>query len=218
MSIYFRRKLPHYHLPNATYFVTFRLAGSLPVKAIERLKQEHQAELQRIDDRLTGPERMAAQQKAQADYFTRYDALLDQAQHGPRWLAQAECAQTVLMCIRELDPQHYHLHACCIMPNHVHLLFDQQDIPDPPAHQGGKHYTALSQAMRMLKGKSAALCNRILNRWGAFWQHESYDHVVRNEREHRQILQYILENPVKAGLVSDWEQWPYTYVTSTLRN
>ncbi len=56
--------------------------------------------------------------------------------------------------------------------------------------------------------------------WGsanrAFWQHESYDHVVRNEREYERILAYIVNNPVKAGLVSDWQEWPYTFVVGQL--
>ena len=212
MYTFFRRRLPHYYVQNATYFVTFRLADSLPFEVIERLQQEYQAELQHIDNTLTGTKRFEARQKAQADYFNRYDALLDQVRYGPRWLEQEECAQIVMSCIRELEPTHYCLHAFCIMPNHVHLLFDQQDIPEPPRHRGGKHYTALSQAMRILKGKSATLCNRILGRWGAFWQDESYDHVVRDEHEHQRILEYIAENPVKAGLVSNWEDWPYTYV------
>ena len=46
---------------------------------------------------------------------------------------------------------------------------------------------------------------------GSFWQAESYDHVVRNGELER-IISYVLENPVKAGLVEDWEQWPYTYL------
>ncbi len=70
--------------------------------------------------------------------------------------------------------------------------------------------------MRLLKGKSGALCNRILRRRGSFWQHESYDHVVRDEREYERILAYIVNNPVKAGLVEDWREWPYMFVGQLL--
>ncbi|HPG47214.1 MAG TPA: hypothetical protein PKW76_16175 [bacterium] len=38
-DIYYRRHLPHYQPPEATYFVTFRLAGSLPNQVMPRLKQ-----------------------------------------------------------------------------------------------------------------------------------------------------------------------------------
>ncbi len=102
------------------------------------------------------------------------------------------------------------------MSNHVYLLIDQQGVPDPAPRRDGKHYTALSRAMRLLKGKSAALCNRVLGRSGPFWQHESYDHVVRDAREYERILAYIANNPVKAGLVEDWQDWPYTFVGQLL--
>ncbi len=47
---------------------------------------------------------------------------------------------------------------------------------------------------------------------GAFWQHESYDHVIRNGPELGRIVRYILDNPVAAGLCKNWEDWPWTYV------
>jgi REP element-mobilizing transposase RayT len=102
------------------------------------------------------------------------------------------------------------------MSNHVHLLIDQQDIPEPPPRKDGKRYTALSRAMRQLKSKSGYACLQQSGQHGDFWQHESYDHVVRNENEFQRILTYIIENPVKAGLVKEWQQWPYTYVNPEL--
>lgn len=214
MTTFFRRNLPHYHQTNATYFITFRLAGSLPLQVFQRLEEEYQAELHRLEKVRSGAQLVAARYAAQKRHFARFDSLLDQARHGPRWLAHPECAQIVMNCIRELEPAHYHLHAFCIMPNHVHLLIDQQDIADPTPRRDSKHYTALSRALRLLKAKSAALCNRALAREGAFWQHESYDHLVRNAREYERILGYILENPVKAGWVANWEEWPYTYLSN----
>lgn len=219
MTTFFRRHLPHFHLPNATYFITFRLAGSLPVEVVQRLQEEHEATLRRLEQSLSGAAFHQARQEEQERYFSRLDALLDRALYGPRWLAQPECARIVVDCIHELDPAHYRLHAFCLMSNHVHLLIDQQEIPAPPARRDGKHYTALSRALRLLKGKSAALCNRHLGRrTEAFWQHESYDHIVRNESEYERILAYIVNNPVKAGLVSDWRDWPYTFVAPLLDN
>ncbi len=63
----------------------------------------------------------------------------------------------------------------------------------------------------MLKGSTARECNKLLKRTGAFWQHESYDHVVRNEDELRRIVEYVLNNPVKAGLVEVEEDWMWSY-------
>jgi putative transposase len=216
MVTFFERRLPHYHLPDATYFITIRLAGSLPVEAVLRLQEEYEANLRRLERLFSGEALASARYQEQKRHFARMDALLDQALHGPHWLSQPECARIVMDCIHELDPKHYHLHAFCVMSNHVHLLIDQQGIPDPHRRQDGKHYTALSRALRLLKGKSAALCNRVLGRGGLFWQHESYDHVVRDAQEYERILAYIVNNPVKAGLVEDWQDWPYTFVGQLL--
>lgn len=212
MSVFFKRHLPHYHLPNATYFITLRLAGSLPGEVVARLEQEYRDRLRFLEQTLSGAALQAARYDEQKKYFGRVDALLDQMRYGPRWLEQPPCAQIAMDCIHELAPAHFHLHAFCVMGNHVHLLLDQQGVPEPPPRQDGKTYTALSLAMQLLKAKSAALCNRFLNRRGAFWQHESYDHIVRNEKEFTRIVAYIANNPVKAGLVKDWQAWPYAYI------
>ncbi|MCA2000322.1 MAG: transposase [Chloroflexi bacterium] len=214
MTTFFRRNLPHYHLPNAAYFITFRLAGSLPFEAAQRLREEYEAEERRLKRELSGKALYEARYQAQKRYFARVDKVLDQALYGRRWLAQPECAKIVMEMLHSFHDQEYHLHAFCLMSNHVHLLIDQQDIPEPTPRHDGKSYTALSRAMRLLKRRSAALCNQSLERSGPFWQHESYDHVVRNEGEFERILAYIANNPVKAGLVEHWFDCPYTYVNS----
>jgi REP element-mobilizing transposase RayT len=48
-------------------------------------------------------------------------------------------------------------------------------------------------------------------RSGAFWQHENYDHFVRDEVELERTIKYVLYNPVKAGLVNDQKDWKWTY-------
>ncbi len=65
--------------------------------------------------------------------------------------------------------------------------------------------------MQLIKGGSAFLINRHLGRSGTFWEEESYDHWVRNEREHYNIHRYILNNPVKVRLVANWEDYPFSY-------
>ncbi len=65
--------------------------------------------------------------------------------------------------------------------------------------------------MHSLKRYTAYEANQILGRSGAFWQHESYDHFARDEKELERIIKYVLYNPVKAGLVDDWKSWKWTY-------
>ncbi len=145
-----------------------------------------------------------------------YDAALEKAEHGPTWLADVRCAKIVADEIHALEPEHYQLHAFCIMSNHAHLLIDQQDIPEPPRPASGQHFSALSNALRLLKGHSARYCNLALGRAGKFWQDESYDHIVRSEKEFQRILFYLINNPVKAGLATDWQDWPHTFVNPNL--
>ncbi len=80
------------------------------------------------------------------------------------------------------------------MANHVHLLL----TPNLPVHK----------AIMNIKSASARVANSILQRTGEhFWQDESYDHWVRNDRERNSIVRYIHNNPVKAGLVDEPEDW-----------
>jgi putative transposase len=75
----------------------------------------------------------------------------------------------------------------------------------------GKEYP-VSQTMKYIKGATAREANLLLKKQGTFWQKESYDHYVRNDRELDNIINYILNNPVKAGLIEDWTQWPWTFL------
>jgi REP element-mobilizing transposase RayT len=85
---------------------------------------------------------------------------------------------------------HYALHAFVVMPNHVHLLLT-------PAIE-------IPKVTKSLKGITAKRANRMLGLTGnSFWQEESYDHLVRSDREFEQIRRYIENNPVRAGLVQE---------------
>lgn len=86
----------------------------------------------------------------------------------------------------------------------------------PEATREPSSWYPLSRILRKIKGPTAVDCNRVLKRTGSFWQHESYDHVIRNGDELERTIWYVLYNPVKAGLVISWEQWPWTYVKPAL--
>ncbi len=70
--------------------------------------------------------------------------------------------------------------------------------------------------MQSLKRHTARQANIVLDRKGALWQDESYDHVIRDNEEYIRIINYVLENPVKAGLVSKWDEWPWTFCKSDM--
>lgn len=90
------------------------------------------------------------------------------------------------------------------MPNHAHLVFS-------PLEEAEGRYHSLSKIMHSFKLHTALEANKILGRDGVFWQHENYDHYVRDESELERIIKYVIYNPAKAGLVDDWKKWKWTY-------
>jgi REP element-mobilizing transposase RayT len=102
------------------------------------------------------------------------------------------------------------------MPNHAHLLINTQGYTTEPSHKGTTAPYPLADILKQLKGRTARFCNQVLGRSGPFWQHESYDHVVRSPGDLGRIIAYILNNPVKARLVTKWTDWPFTYLKEDL--
>jgi REP element-mobilizing transposase RayT len=136
------------------------------------------------------------------------ESWLDKATFGPTWLAHARVADIVAEALHHRDGKKYRLDAYSIMPNHVHSVFaplEQNNIPEP-----------LSSIMHSLKRNTAKRANQMLSRSGAFWERESFDHYIRNRAEWKRIIQYVLKNPVKAGLAKTWEEWPWNYVREPL--
>jgi REP element-mobilizing transposase RayT len=91
----------------------------------------------------------------------------------------------------------YDLHAWVVMPNHVHAIFEPR--------------TPIPTIMRWLKGRTSRVANRILGLTGTpFWQDEVFDHWVRSAEELQDLIGYVENNPVKAGLVEAKEQWRWS--------
>jgi putative DNA methylase len=123
--------------------------------------------------------------------FVAMDSLLDQARCGPVFLRQPSIAELVLASFQHgVELGHYEMHSWVIMPNHVHLLLTP--------------HVTVSKLLGSLKAATATRANLLLRRSGQpFWQSESYDHVVRTELEFRRIQRYVENNPVKAGLATE---------------
>ena len=62
-----------------------------------------------------------------------------------------------------------------------------------------------------IKGYTSREINKILNKKGSFWQDESFDRLIRDDKELFNTIKYVLQNPVSAGLVDDWENWEHSY-------
>jgi len=205
--IFYRRHLPHYQPPGAILFVTFRLYRSLPVSVMRRLIQEAEM-LEKAITNSDPKERAHLLLEAQKKMFAQWDLALAQQKTGPAWLARREVAQVVADALHYLDGKKYELIAYCIIVNHVHVMF-KPSIKTLTSED--MQYYTLREIMQSLKGFTAWKANRLLNRTGPFWQRESYDHVVRDEHELRNVIRYVIMNPVKAGLVDSPELWEWSY-------
>ena len=195
-KLHYQRHLPHYQPHGATLFITFRLAGSLPLAVIQQLEMEVLEKETAIANIADADIRRDAMRTARKQLFARWDAALDSASSGPRWLSVPTIANMVCDELLYLDERMYTLEAYCVMPNHVHLVLSPS--------KNGDGIIPLSKIMHVLKGKTARQANLVLGRQGAFWQHESYDHVVRDQEELNRIVNYVLNNPRRAGLPDRW--------------
>ena len=182
-----RRNLPHLHYNEGNYFVTFRLKGSLPLVELQKLKED----LENSTEELSIKEKRL---------FKRYDELLDLGRFGYMTITEEAITDIIKEILHKYDGLYYELICYCIMPNHVHLVFTIIDC--------GK---SLSDIMKRLKGSSAIAINKHLKREGNLWQAESFDRLVREEKELYNIIKYVLLNPVNANLVSDWKEWKHKY-------
>ena len=108
-------------------------------------------------------------------------------------------------CLHDNDTMHF-LHVALVMPDHVHLIFT------PLINGQKREFYSLAQIMCRIKGSSGQLINQKSNRRGRVWQTESFDQVLRSSESPDAKIAYILENPVRAGLVSQWKEYPWIWV------
>jgi len=121
-----------------------------------------------------------------------------------RWRIPESLRKAVLECCRKSHGIEIDLHVAVVMPDHIHLLFT-------PLRNSEGWLFSLPQILRLIKGRSARLVNQQLGRSGAVWQDEFFDHVLRGNESVREKMEYIRQNPVRAGLVARAEDYPWLW-------
>jgi REP element-mobilizing transposase RayT len=120
-----------------------------------------------------------------------------------RWILSNAARSVALQCCLHDNDIKYVLHVAVIMPDHVHLIFT-------PLADLEEVYS-LAEIMGGIKGASAQLINRALDRRGRVWQTESFDRVLRSSEALDAKVAYILDNRVRAGLTSRPEDYAWTW-------
>ena len=180
--------LPHWNCENAIYHVTFRLADSIPqAKRVQWFRERTLI----TKSAAFKNRKLTKEEKERLKFLlsSKIQKCLD-AGHGECLLRKPETAGIVEAALEYFDGQRYHLHAWSIMPNHVHV------IVEPIAG------FRISRIVHSWKSFTANRINRQLGRGGQFWQHEPFDHIVRSEKEYLFQVDYVWNNPKKAGLTN----------------
>jgi REP element-mobilizing transposase RayT len=135
----------------------------------------------------------------QRERRTQLEAWLDLG-HGECHLKDERIAQKVMETLQAADEERCHLMAFTIMPNHLHVLFTTGSVP-------------MAKLLKDWKGSTSRAANLILGRKGVpFWQADYWDTYMRDVEHTQTTIRYIRNNPVKAGLVKDGKDWPWTYI------
>lgn len=188
-----RGYLPHLKVTGAAYFVTFRLADSLPRAVLLGLREQRDDLLRRAVAGSTEGFRS----RVFAQYAAEVDSALDR-HSGEAWLRDPRIASVAASALGYFEAQRYRLQAWCVMPNHIHAVVRPLDP------------YALDEILQAWKSYTAHAANQLLGRSGPFWQRESYDHWIRDESDLAHCVCYTEDNPVKAGLCTAPSEWPWS--------
>jgi REP element-mobilizing transposase RayT len=126
-----------------------------------------------------------------------------------RWVLPERVRCIVLQCCLHDNGVKFDLRVAVVMPDHVHMIFT------PLVDERAMEICSLAEIMDAVKGASAHKVNKSLGRKGRVWQVESFDHVVRSSENLDAKMAYVLENPVRAGLVEQWTLYPWLWKKPT---
>lgn len=196
---FYRRNLPHLFPKNGTFFFTFNLYGAIPQSVLKSYREA-----------LASTTKMSPTEayKTHRAWFLRFEKALHHSEGSPHWLKQEPVARLVYDSILFRHGKVYELDCFVLMSNHVHMVFSLNGEHE----QGTLKKNTPTGIMHSLKSYTGNQANKILGRSGKFWQVESYDRWVRDPEEWERVVQYVLNNPVKAGLVGHWQEWPWVWL------
>ena len=135
--------------------------------------------------------------RLQDEVLQRLDHELD-TDLGACWLRRPEVASLVEGALLHFDRERYRLLAWGLMPNHVHVVIEMLD-----GH-------SLSEIVGTWKSFTAKRANAQLGRSGSFWHADYFDRYMRDEGHLARTIEYVEQNPVKAGLVEVASDWPWS--------
>jgi carbamoylphosphate synthase large subunit/REP element-mobilizing transposase RayT len=178
-----KRHLPHWEQPGATYFVTFRLADSIPQDVLERWHEERAEWLKQHSQPWDW--------KTAREYMRRFEQereqWLDQG-HGSCLLRDSRARQIIAKTLNHFDRERYIIDAFVVMPNHVHIVLKPLGA------------NSLGMILHSWKSFTSNEINRLTKRSGPLWMTETFDTIVRDSAHLTSCRNYIEQNPEKAHI------------------
>ena len=112
--------------------------------------------------------------------------------------ANVSLTQLVADALRYHQGQRFDLSAWVVMPNHVHAVIELLSG------------ASLGEIVGSRKSYTARRANRIVGSSGAFWHADYFDRYMRDETQLQRTIDYVENNPVKAGLAKEPADWPWS--------
>jgi REP element-mobilizing transposase RayT len=207
----YRRNLPHFQQSGQAYFITWSLNDAVPPKALKHysidlrnVKSELEiAKMNNADESVIN-ELTQKYYILRRKYMKAFDDLLHLQTTFSIDLSNEENTQIVVDTLCFWEGKRLENYALCVMPNHIHWVFKtlDKDENDNPVY--------LQDILQSVKRFSASKLNKVAGKLGTVWQSESYDITIRDRNHLQRAIEYTLNNPVSAGLVSDWQDWKGT--------
>ena len=185
--------LPHWTRDNSWYAVTFRLWDSLPQHVIETWLFERR-NIIKTAEQMKRPLAKHEEERLAYLHSERIEKYLD-AGYGSCYMNDDRIAKIVADALLYFEGERYNLASWCVMPNHVHTVVE-------PLKGALVNKCELEDILHSWKSFTAKEANKVLGRSGEFWQAEYYDHLIRDAADFSHAVRYVLNNPIKAGLMN----------------
>ena len=204
----YRGNLPHFQQPGQDYFVTWILKDSVPKKAVEVYSKRMEQLKNEIDILKRNNADTNAIENAKKDYYiirkkyiAKVDEILDAKTDNIVDLSKSENLNIIYETLTFWEGKRIGNYCFCVMPNHVHwvLRVFEKDTKEKPVY--------LEEIMHSVKLFTSRQINIFENRKGTLWNKESFDTTIRDRIHLYRAIEYTLNNPIKANLVKNREDW-----------
>lgn len=235
---HYRQKLPHFQQAGQWYSVTVSLHGAMPKNVMAKYsfqlaiaKNQYQqllkhqsssskdsdfsismiSETEKIktvdlkNSRVDLTNAKKGYYMALRKYRLAYDKFLHKSTEPTISLIKPVNLKIIEEALQFWEGKRLKSYAWCIMSNHFHWILTVFEKNE------NNEAVYLQDILHSVKQFTAKKINNAENIKGQFWAHESFETTIRNNQHFTNVFNYVLNNPVSAGLVTNWKEWPGTW-------